>query len=312
MAIVVSGAAGFVAYHLCERLLKEGQEVVGIDNLASGQQEHAAALRKYPSFQWIQADISEPIDVQGPVSAVFNLACPASPVDFEPLSIEIMMTCSQGVLNMLNLALAKGATFLQTSTSECYGDPLVHPQVESYYGNVNPIGIRSPYDEGKRFAEALITAFHRRHKLPVRIARVFNTYGPGMRADDGRVISNFVIQAFAGEPLTLHNDGRQTRSFCYVDDLVEGLIRLMRSDYPRPVNLGNPDEVTIRQVAEEVLELVGSKSRLENVPARADDPNVRCPDITLARKLLGWEPRVPRKEGLARTIECFRSNIRTA
>ena len=310
MAVVVTGAAGFVAFHLCERLLGEGEEVAGLDNLASGQAEHAAALRKYPNFRWIEGDIAKVVRVPGKVTMVYNLACPASPVDFVPLSIEIMQTCSQGVLNMLNLALEKGAPFLQTSTSECYGDPLVHPQVETYYGNVNPIGPRSPYDEGKRFAEALITAFASRHGLAVRIARVFNTYGPGMRPDDGRVISNFVMQALAGEPLTLHGEGRQTRSFCYVDDLVEGLIRLSRADYARPVNLGNPDEVTIRQAAEEILELTGSKSKLESVPARADDPTVRCPDISLARALLGWSPQVPRREGLKRTIEYFRARLR--
>jgi dTDP-glucose 4,6-dehydratase len=308
MAVVVTGAAGFVAFHLCERFLKEGQEVVGLDNLVSGQPDHAAALRKYPNFRWIETDIARPVEIPGEVSTVFNLACPASPVDFEPLSIEIMLTCSQGVLNMLNLALQKGAVFLHTSTSECYGDPLVHPQVETYYGNVNPIGTRSPYDEGKRFAEALITAFHRRHKLPVRIARVFNTYGPGMRADDGRVISNFIMQALDGRPLTVHGNGKQTRSFCYIDDLVEGILRLSKADYTRPVNLGNPDEVTIRQVAEEIIELTGSASTIVFVPHRADDPAVRCPDISLAKKLLGWSPQVPRPEGLARTIEYFRKH----
>lgn len=309
MATAVTGAAGFVGYHLCQRLLREGQEVVGIDNFASGQKDHAEILRRHANFRWIEADISRPIDVPGPVSTIFNLACPASPVDFESLSVEIMMTCSLGVLNLLNLALAKGARFLTTSTSECYGDPLVHPQVETYYGNVNPIGIRSPYDEGKRFAEALITAFHRRHGLPVRIARVFNTYGPGMRPDDGRVISNFVMQALAGKPLTLHGGGSQTRSFCYVDDLVDGIIRLSQADYVKPVNIGNPDEVPIRTVAEEVIELTGSTSAIQSVPGRADDPNVRCPDITLARKLLGWEPRAPRREGLARTVEYFRQKM---
>lgn len=306
MAIVVTGAAGFVAFHLCQRLLNEGQDVFGVDNLCSGQADHARALQAHPNFRWIEADIARPVSISGPVTKVFNLACPASPVDFESLSVEIMQTCSQGVLNILNLALEKGATFLQTSTSECYGDPLVHPQVEGYFGNVNPIGIRSPYDEGKRFAEALITAFHHRHHLPVRIARVFNTYGPGMRADDGRVMSNFIIQAFAGNPLTVHGEGKQTRSFCYVDDLVEGLIRLSASDYTRPVNLGNPDEVTIRQVAEEVIELTGSRSKLEFLPGRSDDPTVRCPDISLARKLLGWSPQVSRREGFVRTIEYFR------
>ncbi len=221
-----------------------------------------------------------------------------------------MRTCSVGVLNMLELARAKGAVFLQTSTSECYGDPLVHPQREDYYGNVNPIGIRSPYDEGKRFAEALITAFHRRHGTAVRIARVFNTYGPGMREDDGRVMSNFILQALAGQPLTVHAAGRQTRSFCYVDDLVEGLVRLSRADYTKPVNLGSPEEVTIRQVAEEVIAMTGSASRLELLPGRTDDPMVRRPDIGLAQKLLGWSPQVPRREGLKRTVEYYRGKVR--
>jgi nucleoside-diphosphate-sugar epimerase len=305
MAVVVTGAAGFVAFHLCQRLLNEGEEVIGLDNLVSGQRDHVAALRKHPNFRWIEADIVNPVEIPGEVSTVFNLACPASPVDFEPLSIEIMLTCSQGVLNVLNVALQKGAVFLHTSTSECYGDPLVHPQVETYYGNVNPIGDRSPYDEGKRFAEALITAFHRRCGLAVRIARVFNTYGPGMRADDGRVMSNFIMQALAGRPLTVHGEGRQTRSFCYISDLVEGILRLSKADYARPVNLGNPDEVTIRQVAEEIIELTGSASRIEFVPQRSDDPAVRCPGITLAKRLLGWSPQVSRREGLARTIEYF-------
>lgn len=307
MAVVVAGAAGFVAFHLCEHLLKQGCEVVGIDNFASGQQAHAAALRCYPNFRWIEADICLPLEVPGPVSEVFDLACPASPVDFGPLSIEIMQTCSLGVLNLLNLALDKGATFLQTSTSECYGDPLVHPQVETYFGNVNPIGLRSPYDEGKRYAEALISAFHRRHGLPVRIARVFNTYGPGMRPDDGRVISNFMMQALSGAPLTVYDQGQQTRSFCYVDDLLEGLVRLMACDYTRPVNLGNPQEVTIRRVAEEIIELAESGSTITLLPGRADDPTVRCPDITLAKNLLGWQPQISRKEGLARTLEYFRT-----
>jgi len=310
MAVVVTGAAGFVAFHLCRRLLEEGEEVIGIDNFATGQREHAEALRNHPCFHWVEADIVQPLQIPGRVSAVFNLACPASPVDFGPLSVEIMLTCSQGVLNMLNVALAKQAVFLQTSTSECYGDPLVHPQVESYFGNVNPIGPRSPYDEGKRFAEALVTAFHRRHGLPVRIARVFNTYGPGMRADDGRVISNFIVQALAGRPLSVHGDGRQTRSFCYISDLVEGILRLAKADFTGPVNLGNPDEVTIRRVAEEIIEMTGSTSSIECIPQRTDDPAVRCPDITLAKKMLGWSPQVPRREGLARTIEYFRSRLR--
>ncbi len=309
MAIVVAGAAGFLGFHLCERLLKQGEPVVGIDNFASGQRDLAAALGQYPGFHWIEADIAQPLRVEGGVSKVFDLACPASPVDFEPLSLEILQTCSQGVLNLLTLALEKRAVFVQTSTSECYGDPLVHPQREDYYGNVNPIGIRSPYDEGKRYAEALITAFHRRHGLAVRIARVFNTYGPGMRLDDGRVISNFVMQALAGEPLTLQGGGEQTRSFCYVDDTVEGLLRLSATDYTKPVNLGNPDEVTVRRVAEEILELTGSASPLKSVPGRADDPHVRCPDISLARRLLGWSPQVTRREGLERTIEYFRSRV---
>lgn len=310
MAVVITGAAGFVGFHLCQRLLREGREVVAVDNFASGQREHAAALQGHAGLRWMEADIVEPLNVPGPVSHVFNLACPASPVDFEPLSIEIMQTCSTGILNLLQLARDKGAVFLQTSTSECYGDPLVHPQVETYFGNVNPIGIRSPYDEGKRFGEALITAFHRRHGTPVRIARVFNTYGPGMRADDGRVMSNFIMQAFVGQPLTVHGEGRQTRSFCYVDDLVEGILRLAEADYTRPVNLGNPEEVTIRQVAEEVIELTGSTSKIECLPGRADDPMVRCPDITLAKKLLGWQPKVPRREGLTRTVEYFRGKVR--
>ncbi len=311
MAMLVTGAAGFVPYHLCRRLLDAGEQVIGVDNFASGQVQHAEALLGHPHFRFMEADIADPIEVDEPVSKVFNLACPASPIDFESLSMEIMRTCSQGVLNMLELARRKGAVFLQTSTSECYGDPEVHPQPESYYGHVNPIGLRSPYDEGKRFAEAMITAWHRRHHVPVRIARVFNTYGPGMRAGDGRVLPNFIGQALAGEPLCLHGGGRQTRSFCYVDDLVEGILRLSDTDYCQPVNIGNPDEVTIRQVAEEVIELTGSRSELRATPGRADDPMVRCPDISLAQRLLGWSPRVPRREGVARTIEYFRTRLPT-
>jgi len=312
MAVLVAGAAGFIGSHLCQRLLERGEQVVAVDNLITGQMDNITELASAGAFRWIQADICEPLDVPEPISVVFNLACPASPVDFESRALEIMRTCSAGTHQLLQLALRKSAVFVQASTSECYGDPQVHPQPETYFGNVNPVGWRSPYDEGKRFAEALVTCFARRFDLPVRIGRIFNTYGPRMRIDDGRVLPNFMKQALRNQPLTIYGDGRQTRSFCYVSDMVEGLLRLAECDYDMPVNLGNPDEVTIKQLAGEVIELVGSKSQLEFLPAKPDDPAVRCPDISLAERLLGWRPTVDRREGLRRTLEYFREKLGSA
>jgi len=309
VAMLVTGAAGFIGYHLCRRLLEVGERVIGVDNLVTGQRENVKDLSGHPNFRFIKADITQPLEISEPVSVVWNLACPASPVDFASKSIQIMLTCSQGTYNLLRLALQHKAIFLQASTSECYGDPQVHPQPESYFGNVNPVGVRSPYDEGKRFAEALVVTFHRTYGLPVRIARIFNTYGPRMRADDGRVLPNFIKQALSGAPLTVYGDGKQTRSFCFVSDLVEGLMRLVRTDYAMPVNLGNPEEITILDLAREVIELTGSSSTIEFLPARPEDPALRCPDISLARRLLDWQPKVDRRTGLLKTIDYFRCKL---
>jgi len=310
MQVIIAGAAGFIGCHLARRYLDEGHKVVGIDNLVTGQSANVEWLKESPNFTFICNDVTQRLMAQGPADLVCDLACPASPVDFGPLSIEILRVCSEGVLNMLELARAKGAKLLHTSTSEVYGDPERHPQKEDYWGHVNPIGARSVYDEGKRYAEALIMAYHRRHKLPVRIARIFNTYGPRMRPDDGRVVTNFIRQALAGEPLTVYGRGEQTRSFCYVDDQVEGLLRLAASDYVGPVNIGNPDEITVRQLAQEVIELTGSKSRILEKPMPQDDPKVRRPDITLAGEVLGWRPQISRREGLMRTIEYCRQILK--
>jgi nucleoside-diphosphate-sugar epimerase len=303
MRVVISGAGGFIGSHLARRYLDDGNEVVGVDNLVTGDRRNVEWLSERSAFSFLQHDITNPVRIEGPVDLLCDLACPASPVDFAPLSVDILRVCSEGVLNMLELAREKNALFLHTSTSEVYGDPKINPQTEQYWGNVNPIGHRSMYDEGKRYAEALITAYHRKYELPVRIARTFNTYGPRMRLDDGRVVTNFICQALKGEPLTMHGDGSQTRSFCYIADQIEGLRRLADAEYCEPVNIGNPDEIPIRQLAEEIIELTGSKSTIVSRALPPDDPKLRCPDITLARKLLKWEPQVPRREGLQRTIE---------
>ena len=307
MRIVVTGAAGLVGGHLAARLLTDGHQVVAVDSMITGQPRNAEWLAGLDDVTWLEHDVAEPLAIDGPVDAVFNMACPASPVDFVPKALQIMRTCSEGVRQMLELADRHGAVFLQASTSECYGDPEVNPQPESYRGNVSTIGIRSVYDEGKRFAEALTMAYHRQRGVRTRIARIFNTYGPRMRLDDGRVLPNFVCQALRGQPLTVYGQGDQTRSFCYVDDLVDGLVRLALScDFVEPVNLGNPDEVTIRQIAEEVIALTNSPSLIEYRPLPEDDPRLRRPDITRARELLGWQPSVDRRTGFARTIEDLR------
>jgi dTDP-glucose 4,6-dehydratase len=318
--VLVAGCGGFLGYHLCERLLNDGHEVVGVDNLVTGSPGNVADLGRQAGFTYVQHDVAQPLPgagekseaagvVGGPFELVCNLACPASPVDFGPRALEILAVCSQGVWNLLDFARERGARFLHTSTSEVYGDPLEHPQRESYWGHVNPVGPRSCYDEGKRFAEALVTAYAHRHGLQVRIVRIFNTYGPRMRPDDGRALPNFIQQALRNEPLTVHGDGSQTRSFCYVTDQVEGMLRLAASDVSAPVNIGNPVEVSMLELAREVIELTGSRSRVVHVERPGDDPKVRCPDITRARTLLNWSPRVDRRTGLLRTIEWFRSQL---
>lgn len=307
MEMIVAGGAGFIGSHLSRRLAGEGHRVYVLDSFVTAPKGNVQRLESIPNIEVIRHDITEPIpDRWTTVDAILDMACPASPVDFGPRSIEILRVCSVGVMNLLELARKHGAIFLQASTSECYGDPLVNPQPETYWGNVNPIGARSCYDEGKRFAEATVMAYHHRYRLRTRIARIFNTYGPDMRLDDGRVLPNFISQALLGKPLSVYGDGRQTRSFCYVDDLVEGILRLLASDCPEPVNLGNPVEIPVLQLAREVIELTDSTSRIEYLPLPKDDPKVRQPDITRARKLLNWEPKVDRIQGIRATIPYFR------
>ena len=302
---LVTGGAGFVGSHLCERLLSEGYRVVCVDNLITGSPDNVAHLAGSPDFEYVEHDITARIECPGALDEVYHLASPASPVDFERIPIAILEVGSSGTRNSLELARAKGARFLLASTSEVYGDPLVHPQAEDYRGNVNSVGIRGVYDEAKRYAEAMTMAYHRHHRSETCIARIFNTYGPRMRPDDGRMVPNFVRQALAGEPLTVYGDGSQTRSVQYVDDLVEGLFRLMRSRETRPVNLGNPVEYTVREVAELITKLSGSASGLAHKPLPEDDPERRRPDITRAREVLGWEPRIAAEDGLSRTIDWF-------
>ena len=307
MRVLITGAAGFLGSHLCERLLRDGHDVVGMDNFVTGRPDNIAALFESPGFHFVQQDVTNFIYVEGPLDAVLHFASPASPIDYLELPIQTLKVGSLGTHKTLGLAKAKGARYLLASTSEVYGDPLVNPQPESYWGNVNPVGPRGVYDEAKRFAEALAMAYHRVHGLDVKIVRIFNSYGPRMRPHDGRVVSNFIRQALDGEPLTIYGDGSQTRSFCYVDDEVDGIYRLLRSSHMGPMNVGNPNEMTVRELAEAVIELVGGPSRVERLPLPQDDPKVRRPDITLARKVLGWEPEVSLREGLARTIAYFRS-----
>jgi dTDP-glucose 4,6-dehydratase len=306
LRIVVAGAAGFIGSHLCHRLITEGHTVVALDSYLTGSASNLAGVREESRFSLVEQDVTQPFTVEGPVDAVANLASPASPKDYLEHPIETLDVGSIGTRRLLELALAKGARFLLTSTSECYGDPLIHPQVESYWGNVNPVGPRSCYDESKRFAEALTMAYHRKHGARTNIARIFNTYGPRMKLDDGRVVPAFLDQALRGEPMTVFGDGSQTRSFCYVEDMVDGLCRLMMSDERYPVNLGNPHEMTILEFAEHIRRMTGSASPIEFKPLPEDDPKVRRPDISKARAILGWEPRVPLDEGLRHTIEYFR------
>lgn len=309
---VVTGGAGFLGSHLCERLVAEGMRVVCVDNLVTGKRENLRALDGSPAFSFVLHDVSRPFAIEGPVDFVLHFASPASPIDYLELPIQTLKVGSLGTHNSLGLAKAKGARYLLASTSEVYGDPLVHPQPESYWGNVNPVGPRGVYDEAKRFAEAMVMAYHRVHGLDTRIVRIFNTYGPRMRPRDGRVVPAFVQQALSGQPLTVFGDGGQTRSFCYVDDLIEGIFRLLESDQVDPVNIGNPHEMTILQFAHAIREAVGSDSPIDFRPLPVDDPKTRQPDIALARRVLGWEPRVPLAEGLRRTIGYFREVLENA
>ena len=305
MRVLITGAAGFLGSHLCDRFLAEGNQVVGMDNFITGHRDNIAHLHGRDDFQFLEHDVTRFIDVPGALDGVLHFASPASPVDYLEKPIQTLKVGSLGTHNALGLALAKGARFLMASTSEVYGDPLVHPQPESYWGNVNPVGPRGVYDEAKRFSEAITMAYHRFHGVQTRIVRIFNTYGPRMRPGDGRVVSNFIVQALRGDPLSVYGDGSQTRSFCYVDDLVDGIHRLFHSHRVEPTNVGNPVEFTVRELAERVLAITGSGSSIDWLPLPQDDPKVRQPDITIAREVLVWEPRVPLEEGLRRTIPYF-------
>jgi len=312
MRILVTGAAGFLGSHLTDRLLRDGHSVLGVDNLSTGGAENLSHLDAEPRFRFLQWDICEPFPADldlGRVDYIFNFASPASPPEYLRLAIETLRVGSIGTENMLAVAVKYGAGFLHASTSECYGDPLVHPQAEDYWGNVNPVGPRSVYDEAKRFAEALVMAYHRSRGVNTHLVRIFNTYGPRLQPSDGRVVSNFMMQALRGEPLTIYGNGKQTRSFCFVDDLIEGIVRLARSPEHMPVNLGNPAEFTILECAQAVLEVTGSKSELRFESLPEDDPARRRPDISKARALLGWEPQVPLKEGLARSLDYFKNKL---
>jgi dTDP-glucose 4,6-dehydratase len=313
MRVLITGGAGFVGSHLSDRFLAEGHEVIALDNFLTGNPANIAHLANHARFQFIQQDVTEPLAIAGPLDAVLHFASPASPIDYLELPIPTLKVGAFGTHRALGLARAKGSRFLLASTSEVYGDPLVHPQPESYWGNVNPVGPRSVYDEAKRFAEALTMAYHRHHGVATRIVRIFNTYGPRMRLEDGRVVPNFIAQALRGEPMTVYGGGAQTRSFCYVEDLVDGVYRLLQSEETAPVNIGNPTEMTILQFARLIQELTGSASPITLVQPQdgriTDDPKVRRPDIGKARRLLGWEPRVPVEEGLRRTIAWFRPKV---
>ncbi len=307
--ILVTGGAGFVGSHLCHRLVEDGHDVLCVDNFFTGSRDNILNLIGEPHFELMRHDVTFPIYVE--VDEIYNLACPASPVHYQYDPVQTTKTSVHGAINMLGLAKRTKAKILQASTSEVYGDPEVHPQTEDYRGNVNPIGPRGCYDEGKRCAETLFFDYHRQYGVNIRVARIFNTYGPRMQPDDGRVVSNFIVQALRGKPLTIYGDGSQTRSFCYVSDLVEGLVRLM--DAPKevtgPLNLGNPKEMTIRELAEQVIQMTGAKSKLEEKPLPGDDPTQRCPDIGLAKKQLGWEPAVTLEDGLEKTIRYFKETL---
>jgi UDP-glucuronate decarboxylase len=310
--ILVTGGAGFLGSHICDRLIARGDDVICVDNFFTGRKENVRHLLSNPRFELVRHDIVHPLFLEA--DRIFNMACPASPEHYQFNAIKTIKTSTVGMVNMLGLAKRCGARLLQASTSEVYGDPQVHPQREDYWGHVNPIGLRSCYDEGKRVAETLCMEYHRAHKLDVRLIRIFNTYGPRMDPKDGRVVSNFITQALLGEPITIYGTGQQTRSFCYVDDLVEGILRMMDQDTQvGPVNLGNPGEFTMLELAQAVLELTGSKSKLEHRPLPSDDPRQRCPDIARAKEWLGgWEPKIKLREGLERTIPYYREQLKAA
>jgi dTDP-glucose 4,6-dehydratase len=310
MRVLVTGGAGFIGSHLCQFLVARGADVIGMDNFITGDPENVAPLLPSPRFTFVRHDVTRDIDVDGPLDWVLHLASPASPRDYLELPIQTLKVGSLGTYRTLGLAKAKGARFLLASTSEVYGDPLVHPQREDYWGNVNPVGPRGVYDEAKRFAEAMTMAYHRAHGLDTRIVRIFNAFGPRMRLDDGRAIPTFITQALTAQPLTVFGDGSQTRSFQYIDDLIDGVWRLMEADVHDPVNIGNPHEMTLLELAKRIIRLAGADSEIEFRPLPTDDPKVRQPDITRARTLLGWEPRVDVDEGLARTIDWFRRKLR--
>jgi len=303
--VLVTGGAGFLGSHLCDRLIASGHDVLCADNFYTGSKDNIAALIGQPFFELIRHDVTFPLYVE--VDDIFNLACPASPVHYQHNPVQTVKTSVHGAINMLGLAKRVGARILQASTSEVYGDPEVHPQREDYWGHTNPIGLRSCYDEGKRCAETLFFDYHRQHRVNIKVARIFNTYGPRMHPNDGRVVSNFIMQALRNEPITLYGDGQQTRSFCFVDDLIGGLMALMETprEFIGPVNLGNPGEFTIKELAEMVIEMTGSRSTLTYLPLPSDDPRQRCPDISLAREAMGWAPSIPLREGLAQTIKYF-------
>lgn len=312
MRILVTGGAGFIGSHLCDRLAAQGHEVVCVDNLFTGSRDNLRALINNSKFSFIERDIVEPLYIDKPIDQLYNLACPASPPQYQSNPVHTMKANTIGVINMLGLARQHGAQILQASTSEVYGDPLIHPQTEEYHGNVNPTGPRACYDEGKRYAETIFFDYQRMHPMMlIKIVRIFNTYGPRMAFDDGRVISNFIVQALRGEPVTIYGDGTQTRSFCYVDDMVDGLIKMMNSakEITGPINLGNPGEKTMLEIAQKIVDLTGSASTVIHKTLPADDPRRRCPDITKARTLLGWSPTVNLQEGLPKTIADFRQRL---
>jgi dTDP-glucose 4,6-dehydratase len=310
MRILISGAAGFLASHLTDLLLAQGHEVVGMDNFITGKPENIAHLHANPKYKFVQHDVILPTDVDGPVDRIYHMASPASPIGYVKHQVATLKVNSQGTWNLLELCVKKNSRFLMASTSECYGDPAMHPQREDYWGNVNPIGLRSMYDEAKRFSEACTMAYHREQGADTRLIRIFNTYGPRMDPYDGRVVISFIRQALHNEPLTVFGQGQQTRSLCYVSDLIRGINLTMESDFHEPINLGNPDEVTILQIAKEIIDLVpGTKSTITHQPMPPDDPRVRCPDITRAKQILGWTPIVPRKEGLAKMVQWYREKF---
>src|SRR3982075_2597476 len=309
MRAVVTGGAGFLGSHLCDRLIAEGWDVLCLDNLVTGTDADVAHLQKHPRFRIARADVSNYIDVAGPVDYVLPCASPASPVDYLKMPIQTLKVGALGTHNALGLALAKKAKFFIASTSEVYGDPLEHPQPETYWGHVNSIGPRGVYDEAKRFAEAMTMAYHRYHDVDTKIVRIFNTYGPRMRLHDGRVVPAFIGEALTGKPLTIFGDGSQTRSFCYVSDLIDGIFRLAMSDFHEPVNIGNPGEMTIKQFADEIIRITGARSTIEYKPLPVDDPKVRQPDITRAKKILGWEPKIQFDEGIKKTIDYFKERL---